>query len=136
MTTRTTAHARCTFGVTRWDEQTFSDVDGQLKMTHATVGKSFQGDLEGEGTLQYLMFYGPGEQTRVIGLERIQGTLGGRRGSFVLEHIGGDDGNEARGTVTVLAGSGTGELSGLRGSGEAVANRAGEMSMVLDYDIG
>ena len=107
-----------------------------VKNDAATVGKTFQGGLEGEGTLRYLMFYGPGEQLRVIGLERIHGTLGGRRGSFVLEHTGGDDGNEARGTVTVLAGSGTGELVGLQGSGEALANRAGEMSMVLDYDLG
>jgi Protein of unknown function (DUF3224) len=136
MATPATARARCTFSVQSWDEQTFSDVDGQLKLTHTSTMKTFHGDLEGEGALQYLMFYGPHDQTRVIGLERVQGELAGKAGSFVLEHIGGDDGSEARGTVTVLPGSGTGQLNGLRGSGEAVATRTGEYTMTLDYEIG
>ncbi|MHB8620999.1 MAG: DUF3224 domain-containing protein, partial [Chloroflexota bacterium] len=96
---------------------------------------TFQGDLEGQGTLQYLMFYGPDQQTRVLGIERVSGRLGGKSGSFVLEHAGGDDGSEARGAVTVLPGSGTGELAGIRGSGEAVASREGEMTMTLDYEL-
>lgn len=136
MTTHTATRARCTFSVQSWDEQTFSEVDGQLKLTHASVTKTFAGDLEGEGTLQYLMFYGPRDQTRVIGLERVQGKLGGKAGTFVLEHMGGDDGSEARGRVTVLAGSGTGELTALRGSGEAVATRTGDYTMTLDYELG
>lgn len=135
MTTHTTARARCTFSVQTWDEQTFSEVDGQLKLTRTSVTKTFEGDLEGTSTLQYLMFYGPQDQTHVLGLERVQGQLGGKTGSFVLEHIGGDDGSEARGRVTVLAGSGTGELTGLRGSGEAVATRTGDYTMTLDYDF-
>lgn len=128
-------HADCTFTVEAWDEGPFSDVDGQLKMTHTNVARTFHGDLEGQGTLQYLMFYGPNEQTRVLGLERVAGTLHGKSGSFVLEHIGGDDGYEARGSATILAGSGTGELAGIRGSGEAVANRKGEFSMSFDYKL-
>jgi hypothetical protein len=135
MNTHTTARAQCAFSVQSWDEQPFSDVDGQLKLTHASVKKTFQGDLEGEGTLRYLMFYGAQDQTRVIGLERIQGKLGGKTGSFVLEHTGGDDGSQARGQVTVLPGSGTGELASLRGSGEAVATRTGDYHMTLDYEL-
>jgi hypothetical protein len=118
-----------------WDEQPYSEVEGQLKLTHTTVAKTFQGDLEGQGVLQYLMFYGPSEQTRVLGIERFTGTLAGRSGSFVMEHIGGDDGAEARGTVTILSGSGTGQLAGIAGGGVAVANRKGEMSMTLDYEL-
>ena len=128
-------HADCSFTVEKWEENPFSDVAGQLKMTHTSVAKTFHGELEGQGTLQYLMFYGPGEQTRVLGLERITAVLGGRSGSFVLEHIGGDDGNEARGTVTILPGSGTDALTGIRGKGEAVANREGKFTMSLDYEL-
>ncbi|MFI5267961.1 MAG: DUF3224 domain-containing protein [Chloroflexota bacterium] len=130
-----TTHAKCTFTVQSWDEKTISEVDGQLKTTHTNVAKTFQGDLEGQATLQYLMFYGPNEQTRVLGIERITGKLGGKSGSFVLEHIGGDDGKEARGTVTILAGSGTSELAGIRGSGEGLATRQGELTMTLDYEL-
>jgi len=131
----TNRHAECTFTVEKWEENPFSDIEGQLKMTHTSVVKAFHGDLEGQGTLQYLMFYGPDEQTRVLGLERITGVLDGQSGSFVIEHIGGDDGYEARGTVMILPGSGTGVLAGIRGSGEAVANRKGEFTMSLDYEL-
>ena len=133
--TRGSKHAECTFSVAAWDEGPFSDVDGELKMTHAKVNKTFHGDLEGQSTLQYLMFYGPREQTRVLGLERVVGSLHGKSGSFVLEHIGGDDGYEARGTVRILPSSGTGELPGLQGSGVAIANRDGKLAMSLDYEL-
>jgi len=128
-------HAKCTFTVQGWDEKTISDVEGQLKMTHTNVAKTFQGDLEGQATLQYLMFYGPNEQTRVIGIERVTGKLGGKTGSFVLEHNGGDDGSEARGALSILPRSGTGELAGIRGSGETIATRKGELTMTLAYDL-
>jgi len=129
------SRATCTFSVKAWDEKPFSEIDGQLKLTHTTVAKTFQGDLQGESVLQYLMFYGPNQQTRVLGVERITGTLAGKSGSFVVEHIGGDDGSEARGAVTILAGSGTGELAAIRGSGQSIANRNGETSMTLDYEL-
>jgi hypothetical protein len=128
--------ANSTFSVEGWDEQTFTEGEDALKLTHASVAKTFSGDLEGKGTLWYLMFYGPGEQTRVVGLERVTGTLGGKSGSFVLEHDGADDGREARTQLTILPDSGTGELAGLRGSGEMLATRTGELTMRLEYSIG
>lgn len=127
--------ARCTFSVQAWDEKTFTEGEDTLKLTHASISKTFSGDLEGQGILWYLMFYGPGERTRVVGMERVIGKLGGKSGSFVLEHDGGDDGQEARTRVTVLPGSGTGELEGLRGSGEMLATRSGEMSMTLEFEL-
>lgn len=131
-----TQKANCTFSVEGWDEKTFTEGEDALKLTHTTVAKTFSGDLEGKGTLRYLMFYGPGEQTRVVGLERVTGKLGGKSGSFVLEHDGGDDGSEARAKVSILPGSGTGELAGLSGSGEMLATRTGELTMRLEYSIG
>lgn len=82
------------------------------------------------------MFYGPNDQTRVLGLERVSGKLGGKSGSFVLEHIGADDGTAAGANLTILPASGPGELTGLRGSGEMMATREGNFSMSLDYELG
>jgi hypothetical protein len=132
---RAPGHADCTFSVEEWEENPIDEVNGELKMTHTSVLKTFHGDLEGQGVLRYLMFYGPNEQTRVLGLERITGVLAGRSGSFVLEHIGGDDGFEARGTLRILPDSGTGALAGIQGTGEAVANREGQFTMTLDYEL-
>jgi len=112
-------------------------LEGGAKFTRATVTYVYEGDSEGEGTVEYLMFY-PGDGTATfIGFERFVGSLGGKSGSFVLEHNGGDDGSAARTILTIVAGSGTGELHGLQGKGKGEATRDKEQYPVtLDYDLG
>ena len=48
-------------------------------------------------------------------IERIAGTLDGRRGSFLTQHNGILDRGQATLALTVVPDSGTGELAGLRG---------------------
>jgi Protein of unknown function (DUF3224) len=57
------------------------------------------------------------------GYERFTGSLGGRPGSFVLRLEGGFKDGAARTTWTVVEGTGTGDLAGLRGEGGYVANQ-------------
>jgi hypothetical protein len=64
------------------------------------------------------------------------GRLGGRSGSFVVETNGVYEGGEARTTWSVVPGSGTGELAGLRGEGGAVAPGGPNGTYTLDYDLG
>ena len=132
-----TTHASATFEVKGWDEKPYAEIEGGAKFTRATVTKTFHGDIEGEGTLDYLIFY-PGDGTAAfVGLERIVGKLGGKSGSFVIEHTGGDDGSAAKITMRVVPGSGTGDLRGLRGQGGSIASRnEPSYSMTLDYDFG
>jgi len=59
-----------------------------------------------------------------------------RSGSFVFETTGSYDGGEARTTWSVVPGSGTDELRGLRGEGSAVAPGGPNGSFTLDYDLG
>ena len=85
-------HAKATFTMKSWDEKTwegqpYTEVTG-AKLTRAEVAYTYQGDLTGDSTLQYLMFYRADGTGHAIALERIEGTLGGRRGSFVLQHSG------------------------------------------------
>lgn len=68
-----------------------------------------------------------------IGLERVTGRLGNRSGSFVLEHSGSFEGGMARASWFVVAGSGTGELSGLRGEGGFEASHQTSYPMRLSY---
>jgi hypothetical protein len=51
-----------------------------------------------------------------VALEMVTGTLGGRQGSFVLQHSGTMRGSEMSLSVTVVPGSGTGALAGLAGT--------------------
>lgn len=118
-----------------WDEQPYNAPEG-VKLTHAAVTFAYSGDLEGESTMHYLMVYRDDSAPTVIGLEGVSGRLGGKAGTFVLEYDGAYADGVASGTLEVVAGSGTGELEGLRGKGKAVAGKDGSTEFTLDYDLG
>jgi len=82
------------------------------------------------------MCYRPDQTAEFVGLQRIVGRIEGRFGSFVLLQTEGVfDGKVATGRLTVVPGSGTGELEGLRGGGEFSAPHGGEPSVSLEYDF-
>jgi hypothetical protein len=129
-----------TFKYKQWDEKPYSEVEGGSKLARACVINAFQGDVDGEGTLEYLMSYtnageGWGSGT-FTGFEQVVGRVQERSGSFVLQHSGTFEGDTVSATWSVVPGSGAGELRGLRGTGGFVA-RHGEpaASFTLDYDF-
>ncbi|MFJ9547182.1 DUF3224 domain-containing protein [Streptomyces erythrochromogenes] len=92
--------------------------DATPRLAHAHVANTFTGGVEAAGTsCDYTIAY-TGENTgSYSGMELLSGSVDGRKGSFVLEERGTFD---AGGTVCrfeVVAGSGTGDLVGLTGSG-------------------
>ena len=128
--------AKASFEVKTWDEKPYSELDNGAKFTRASVSKSFSGDIDGEGTVVYLMFYPGDGSASFVGLEHVIGRLGDRAGSFVLQHTGADDGATTKSTYFVVPGSGTGDLRGLRGEGRSVLSRnAPPFSMSLDYNF-
>jgi hypothetical protein len=129
-----TTHATGSFEGKGWEESAYDEGEGKPKLTHAGVTNAYKGDIEGEGVLEYLMVYLADGSVPFIGLERISGRLGGRTGSFVLQHSGTWENGTARATWAVVQGSGTGELSGLRGSGGYEAAHDAS-SLTLDYDF-
>jgi Protein of unknown function (DUF3224) len=132
-----TTRATCTFKIQAWDEEPYDELDGGRRLTRASVEQAFAGDVEGEGAVEWLMCYRPDRTADFVGLQRIVGRIDGRSGSFVLVQTEGTfDGKVARGRLSVVPGSGTGELEGLRGAGEFSAPHGGEPSLSLDYDIG
>ena len=80
------------------------------------LDKEFQGDLTGTSKGQML-----GAETPVAGsagyvaLEQVTGTLNGRRGSFILQHLGQMSRGAMNLTISVVPDSGTDELTGLAG---------------------
>src|SRR6478736_5454121 len=102
-------HAAAIVEVNEWDEKPYNELEGEPRLTRATVKQTYQGDIVGEGTIEYLMLYTDVNAT-YIGLERVIGTLAGRKGSFVLKHTGVYEDGEARTVWTVVPGSATGEL--------------------------
>ncbi|MFD0664201.1 DUF3224 domain-containing protein [Thermocatellispora tengchongensis] len=70
------------------------------------------------------------------GFERFDGTLGGRRGTFVLGHVATALGGERSLDWTVLPDSGTGELAGIQGRGTIEVDDEGVHTYTLEYEVG
>lgn len=126
--------ATASFEVTKWEEQPFNEIDGGPRLTRAKVTKSFRGDIEGEGNLEYLMIHRDDGSASFVGLERVIGRLGTSSGSFVLQHTGTFEGGTATATCTVVPGSGTGDLTSLRGEATFAA-QGRQAPITLDYAL-
>ena len=128
-------HAQAKFEVQSWDENAYVELEGGAKLTRASVGQAFSGDLEGEGAVEWLMCYREDKTADFVGLQRFVGSLGSRSGSFVMTTQGSFDGTEAKGSLTVVARSGTEELSAITGTGAFAAPLGSTASVELDYDF-
>ena len=82
-----------------------------------TIVKQFHGDLEATSLGEMLAAMSPVPGSAgYVAMERVDGTLHGCRGSFVLQHSGTMTRGTSALSVSVVPDSGTGELAGLRGT--------------------
>ncbi|WP_444912936.1 DUF3224 domain-containing protein [Microbulbifer sp. PAAF003] len=81
-----------------------------------SINKVFYGDLSGEsrGEMLSAMTAVKGS-AGYVAIEQVAGTLGGKRGTFVLQHFGTMKKGEDFLILEVVPDSGTGELVGLSG---------------------
>lgn len=128
-----TANAR--FAIKSWDEKAYGEGQDLPRLTRATVAKTFTGDIEGEGHVEYVMMYRTDGSATFVGLERVVGRIGGKSGTFVLQRIGTFEGGQARESYSVVPGSGTGELGALRGEGTSAAGHGTEHPFTLTYEL-
>jgi hypothetical protein len=77
-------------------------------LTATTVGQMLSAMTDTKGSAGY------------VAIERVEGTLHGKTGSFVLQHSGTMNRGEPALSVTVVPDSGTGELVGIAGSFEII----------------
>jgi hypothetical protein len=128
-----TANAR--FAITNWDEKPYSEGQDLPKLTRASVTKTFSGDLQGEGRVEYLMMYRTDGSATFVGHERVVGRLGGKSGTFVLQRMGVFEGGQAKESYSVVSGSATGELQGLVGDGSSAVGHGLEHPFTLAYEL-
>jgi Protein of unknown function (DUF3224) len=124
-----------TFQVTSMGEETYQDLGGGAKLTRANGTQRFAGDIEGEGSVEWLMCYSTEGGARFLGLRSISGSIGELAGSLVIEAVGNFDGKQSKGLWTVIPGSSTGELEGLSGRGGFQASST-EATYHLEYELG
>jgi hypothetical protein len=128
-----TANAR--FAITNWDEKPYSEGQDLPKLTRASVTKTLTGDIDGDGRVEYLMAYGSDGTATFVGLERVTARIGGKTGTFVLRRTGVFEGGLAKESYSVVPGSGTGELRGLRGEGTSGVGHGMEHPFTLHYEL-
>ena len=104
-----------TFEVTMKPDPTSDVVDG-VSLGQLTLEKRFAGPLEATSKGHMLAARTPVESSAgYVAIERVTGTLDGKRGTFVLQHSGVSTRGARSLSVNVVPDSGTGELQGLSG---------------------
>ena len=111
-----TMHASGTFDVKLVPIGDADGADG-IAMGRMIGTKEFQGDLTGTSTVQMLHSGTESAGSRAyVAIERVTGSLGGKRGSFVLMHRGTMTKAGQELSVIVAPESGTGELASIAGA--------------------
>ncbi len=123
--------------IASWDENPVSEFGDGSKITRATVVLTDGADGLESGRFESVMYYRSDGTSSYVNIMHLTATLDGRTGSFVLSGEGTFDGTTASGTSTIVAGSGTGGLTGIRGAINSASTHADYpfMPLVLDYDV-
>ncbi len=101
-----------------------------------SMDKTFKGDFEGVGKGEMITAAGIAvkESAAYSAVERLTGTLHGKKGSFALQHTGIMDRGKPSLTITVVPDSATGELAGLTGKLDIIIEGK-EHKYVFEYSI-
>lgn len=87
------------------------------RLTRLTFEKQYRGALAGRAVGTMLASAVPGGSVQPsLALEEVTGTLDGRSGTFVLQHVATTVDGVTSLRITVVPGSGTGALTGLTGT--------------------
>jgi hypothetical protein len=112
------------------------DEAGAEMLGRMSIDKVFHGDLEGTSKGQMLTGGTPIKNSAgYVAIERVTGSLNGRRGSFILQHTGIMNRGAPSLVITVVPDSGTDQLEGIRGT-MAIKIDGGKHSYDLNYTLG
>ena len=123
------------FQVTAGGEDAYDELDGGVRLTHASGSQTFTGQMEADGAVHWLMLYRPDKTAQFVGLQRITGSVDGRRGSFVASAEGKHDGTGSTIDFTIIPGSGTDDLAGIAGEGHLETKGGPSGTYDLEYRL-
>ena len=112
-----THHATGTFEVKIVPQKPDNKPAETANLGRMSIDKVFEGGIDGTSQGEMLAFLTEDRTSGVyVALERVNATLDGRKGSFVLHHTGTMNKGTQQMTISVAPESGTGELAGITGS--------------------
>jgi len=109
-------HAEATITVQESHAEPYDETAGS-PLSILSIRETFEGDIEGVSIVRALQIRQGDGSVRMISLQRVSGSLSGRKGSFVLQGTEKIEDGAIKARWFVVPGSATGELAGLRGSG-------------------
>jgi hypothetical protein len=107
--------AKGTFEVTI-TPQPYQEGVGDASVGRMALVKVFTGEFNGTAIGQMLAYRSSVEGSAgYVAMDKVQGTLNGRKGSFVMQHNGTMNRGEPQLSIKIVADSGTDDLTGIAG---------------------
>jgi hypothetical protein len=110
------AHAETKISVQKSEAKPY-DQTAKPMLMEINLTEIFSGDIDGESSVRALQVRSDDHSARMVSMQRFRGNVGGREGTFVLQGTETVENGKIKATWFVVPGSGTGDLSGLRGEG-------------------
>jgi hypothetical protein len=111
------AHARASTKITVQSSEANPYETTSPTLVEIHISEKFLGDIDGESSVRALQMQRDDKFASMVSMQRFIGKLGGRQGTFVLQGKETVESGKIKAMWFVVPGSGTGDLSGLRGEG-------------------
>src|SRR5436190_3717782 len=129
---RTRARAKAKITVQSSEAKPY-DQTASPALMEIRLSETFTGDIDGESPVRALQVLRDDHSASLVSVQRFRGKLGGRQGTFVLQGSEVVEHGKIKARWFVVPGSGTGDLSGLRGDGGFEGDFGKGSDGTLDY---
>jgi hypothetical protein len=126
------AHATAKIVVRDSEAELYDKIAGPA-LVEIRLNETFSGDIDGESPVRALQVLRDDRSASLVSVQRFRGKLHGRQGTFVLQGSEIVENGKIRATWSVVPGSGTGDLVGLRGEGGFEGDFGKGSDGTLDY---
>jgi len=124
-----TSTATASFVLDKWEPQA-TDEAGGTEFARVAIAKTFTGAVEGTSPVEMLSASNATSRAYVA-FERLEVSVDGRKGGFVLHHSADDAGL----ALKILTGSGFGELAGIAGTASIEIDEEKNHLFTLTYTL-
>jgi len=118
------------FHVTSWNEETIKEFKPESKINRAVVEQKYAGEIEGNSTIEYIMYYPDSTSSSFVGIECFEGEVNGKSGRLTFQHNGKFENGVASSQFIVI--NGTDELHGFSGKGSFKSISHGEAEYKIE----
>lgn len=112
----TRTHAEAKIRVQSSEAKPFDQTAGPALLA-IQLSETFTGDIDGQSMVRALEVHRNDQSASLVSMQRFRGKLGARQGTFVLQGSETVEAGKIKATWFVVPGTGTGDLSRLRGEG-------------------